>query len=120
MARPKSPLLTSITTAVVSTRVWSVMLPPTICEAPTSEIVSGLVLLVAGVLLTLASCTDASVYSVQGKGANLPDRATFEGLVCVPTPAGKQFPTRILYTVQGGQGIDATTRQQVVDAIGIR
>ena len=40
MAMPKSPLLTSITVAVVKTRVCPEMLPPTIMEAPTSEIIA--------------------------------------------------------------------------------
>ena len=38
MAMSKLPLLTSMTVAVVSTRVRPRMLPPTIVEAPTSEI----------------------------------------------------------------------------------
>ncbi len=38
MAVSKLPLLTSRTVAVVSTRVWPAMLPPTISDAPTSEI----------------------------------------------------------------------------------
>ena len=69
------------------------------------------------VLVAVLGCTNASVYSVAGKGANLPDRATFEGVMCVPTPAGKHFPTRILYTIQGGPAIDQTTRQAVMDAV---
>ncbi len=73
--------------------------------------------LLCGVLLALAGCTDASIYSVTGKGANLPDRATFEGTVCVPSASGRHFPTRILFAVQGGAGIDLTTRGSVVDAL---
>jgi len=38
MATSKLPLPVSITVAVVSTRVWPLMLPPTMIEAPTSEI----------------------------------------------------------------------------------
>src|ERR1041384_2239817 len=37
MARSKLPLAVSSTVAVVSTRVWPRMLPPTIIDAPTSE-----------------------------------------------------------------------------------
>lgn len=68
-------------------------------------------------LLAFLGCTDASVYSVQGKGANLPDRATFEGTFCVPTPAGRHFPTRILYAIHGGRDLDVDNRAIVVDAI---
>src|SRR5215510_11565359 len=37
MAMSKLPFVVSITVAVVSTRVWPRMLPPTIIEAPISE-----------------------------------------------------------------------------------
>jgi hypothetical protein len=38
IATSKLPLLVSGTVAVVSTQVWCRMLPPTISDAPTSEI----------------------------------------------------------------------------------
>ncbi|MBI5543479.1 MAG: calcium-binding protein [Deltaproteobacteria bacterium] len=72
---------------------------------------------VAGLLLATASCTDASVYSVQGKGANLPDRATFEGVFCMPVPAGRHFPTRILYALHGGVGLDINARAAVEESV---
>ena len=70
-----------------------------------------------GVLLAFSGCTDASVYSVRGQGANLPDRATFDATFCVPTPSGRHFPTRILYAVQGGIDLDINARTAVTDAI---
>ena len=73
--------------------------------------------IVAGALLAFSGCTDASVYSVRGQGANLPDRATFEATVCVPVPAGRHFPTRVLYDVQGGIDLDINDRTAVTDAI---
>lgn len=70
-----------------------------------------------GAFLAISGCTDASVYSVRGQGANLPDRATFDATFCVPTPSGRHFPTRILYDVQGGVDLDINDRTAVTDAI---
>jgi hypothetical protein len=68
-------------------------------------------------LLALCACTDATLYSLSGGGANLPDRANFEALVCAPTATGRHFPTRILFAVQGGAGVEPELRSQVVEAV---
>ncbi|HEY3447769.1 MAG TPA: calcium-binding protein [Myxococcales bacterium] len=73
--------------------------------------------ILCGALLAISGCTDASVYSVRGQGANLPDRAAFDATFCVPTPSGRHFPTRILYDVQGGIDLDINDRTAVTDAI---
>ncbi len=64
-----------------------------------------------------AGCTDASLYSTVGEGANLPDRAALEGVVCVPQASGRHFPTRILFLVEGGIGVKTSDRATIVDAI---
>lgn len=69
------------------------------------------------VLLAALGCTDASVYSIDGAGANLPDRAAFEGTVCAPMPVGRHFPVKILFAVQGGEGVSPDLREEVVEAI---
>ncbi len=78
-------------------------------------------LLFSGLLVTwlavALSCTDASVYSIDGEGANLPDRATFEGTVCAPMPVGRHFPVKILFAVQGGEGVSPDLREEAVEAI---
>lgn len=79
---------------------------------------SRLLAIAAAALLASAGCTDASVYSLRGAGANLPDRATFEGLVCVPPTVGRHFPTRVVFAVQGGQVLDPSARAAVAAALG--
>ncbi|MGI5861788.1 MAG: calcium-binding protein [Myxococcales bacterium] len=69
------------------------------------------------ILLAAGACTDASLYSIEGGGANLPDRAGLEGVFCAPSPTGRHFPTRILFLVQGGAGVEPDVRSQVVGAI---
>lgn len=64
-----------------------------------------------------AGCTDASLYSTAGAGANLPDRAALEGVICVPQATGRHFPTRILFMVEGGLGVQTSDRAAIVDAI---
>lgn len=65
-----------------------------------------------------AGCTDARLYSASGSGANLPDRAAFEGIVCVPQVAGRYYPTRVLFIVQGGMDVIPNNRSAIADAIG--
>lgn len=72
---------------------------------------------IAAVLLVSSGCTDSSVYSVTGRGANLPDRATFEGLICVPVETGRHFPTRVVFAIQGGQDVDTGTKDAVAKAV---
>src|SRR4051812_27955437 len=75
-------------------------------------------LVVAGLLLALgAACTDSGLYSTGGAGPGAPDRAIFEGKVCVPAATGDTFPVKVLFAVQGGAGIPPDTVGAVVDAL---
>lgn len=65
-----------------------------------------------------AGCTDASLYSAAGAGANLPDRAALEGVVCSPQVSGRYYPTRVLFMVQGGVDVIPNNRSTISDAIG--
>ncbi len=65
----------------------------------------------------LLSCTDVSIYSTQGAGYSLADRASFEATFCAPTPSGKNFPTRLVFAIQGGDGVGADLRAQVADGL---
>jgi hypothetical protein len=71
--------------------------------------------------LAVVGCSDASLYSVVGEGANLPDRAAFEGTVCVPAAVGRQFPSRILFALEGGVGVpglSADAKLKILEAVG--
>ena len=64
-----------------------------------------------------ASCTDAGVYALQGSGVPGPDRTAFEGDVCVPLAAGDTFPVKVLFMVEGGNTVSASTVGAIINAI---
>ncbi|MBI3186014.1 MAG: calcium-binding protein [Myxococcales bacterium] len=68
-------------------------------------------------LLPALSCTDAGLYAVGGRGQAGPDRAEFVGKACVPMAAGDSFPVKVLYAVEGGQGVDQLVKGQIADAL---
>ena len=70
--------------------------------------------LVAAIAL---SCTDAGLYATNGDGPSGPDRVEITGSACVPLATGENFPVKVLFAVQGGVGIDAQVKGQIVDAI---
>ncbi|MFL5321545.1 MAG: calcium-binding protein [Myxococcaceae bacterium] len=76
-------------------------------------------LFIAAFALTLLnSCTDAGLYATDGLGPNAPDRAVFEGVACVPLASGNQFPVKVLFAIQGGEGVPRDVVAQVSDALG--
>ncbi|MCK8497530.1 thrombospondin type 3 repeat-containing protein [Myxococcus fulvus] len=56
--------------------------------------------------ILLLSCSDAGLYAIDGRGANRGDRANFSGKVCVPLAGGEAFPTKVLFALQGGEGVE--------------
>src|ERR1700722_9472079 len=52
--------------------------------------------------LSLLTCTDASVYGVNGNGPEAGDRAILQGTVCAPVPSGAAFPVKVLFALEGG------------------
>jgi len=50
----------------------------------------------------LLTCTNASVYGVNGNGPEAGDRAIIQGTVCAPVPAGAAFPVKVLFALEGG------------------
>jgi hypothetical protein len=75
----------------------------------------GSVALLAGA--SLASCTDANLYSSSGASANLPDRATFSTTICVPFAAGRYFPVKTIFILPGGASVDVNTRASIRSTI---
>ena len=72
----------------------------------------------AGLLLGLgAACTDTGLYSTGGNGPGAPDRAAFQGTVCVPAATGDTFPVKVLFAIQGGANLPPETVGSVVDAL---
>lgn len=55
----------------------------------------------------LLSCSDAGLYALGGQGPTGKDRAAFSGNVCVPLAGGDAFPTKVLFALQGGQGVES-------------
>ena len=55
----------------------------------------------------LLSCSDAGLYALDGQGPTGKDRAAFAGNICVPLAGGDAFPTKVLFALQGGQGVEA-------------
>jgi hypothetical protein len=68
-------------------------------------------------LAALAACTDAGVYALQGSGVPGPDRTAFEGDVCVPLATGDTFPVKVLFMVEGGNTVPASTVGSIINAI---
>ncbi len=54
----------------------------------------------------LLSCSDAGLYAIEGRGPGGKDRASFAGTVCVPLAGGEAFPTKVLFALQGGEGVE--------------
>lgn len=67
--------------------------------------------------LALVACTDAGLYAAGAGGPSGPDRAELEGLACVPLASGDAFPVKVLFAVQGGDGVDRAVVGQTFDAI---
>jgi len=68
-------------------------------------------------LVVLAGCTNADLYGLTGSGPGAPDRTAFEGLVCTPAATGDAFPVKVIYAIQGGDGVPADFKGLVVEAL---
>lgn len=76
---------------------------------------------VPGVAALALSCTEAGLYSLNGRGGGGPDRADFAGTGCVPLAAGDAFPVKVLFAVQAGsQGIPVGEMTDALNAIVAR
>ncbi len=77
--------------------------------------------LVLPVLVALAtataSCTDAGLYALDDKGPGRPDRASFLGQLCVPQAAGEVFPTKVMFAIQGGEGVPSDVVGRITEAL---
>lgn len=65
----------------------------------------------------LLSCSDAGLYSLDGRGPSGRDRADFSGNVCVPLAGGDAFPVKVLFAVQGGAGLPSDMPGSVTGAL---
>ncbi len=75
-------------------------------------------LAILAAVFVLHSCTNASLYSSEGQEANLPDRVSFEGVVCAPSLSGRNFPSRVVFAIQNGEGdVSVAMRDQIANAI---
>src|SRR5262245_55887902 len=68
-------------------------------------------------LLASAACTNADLYGLTGSGPGAPDRTAFEGLVCTPAATGDAFPVKVIYAIQGGDGVPPDFKGLIVDAL---
>lgn len=55
----------------------------------------------------LLSCSDVGLYGLEKRGVGGKDRASFAGNVCVPLAGGEAFPTKVLFAIEGGDGVEA-------------
>lgn len=72
---------------------------------------------VLAAVVLLAACTDAGLYGSGSRGAGAPDRAVFEGSLCVPPASGEAFPIKVLFAVPGGEGINPDLVGEIVNAL---
>jgi len=61
----------------------------------------------------LVSCTDSGLYATGAGGTTGPDRAEIIGRACVPLATGSAFPVKVIYAVEGGGIVDATTKAEI-------
>lgn len=66
----------------------------------------------------LLSCSDAGLYALDGRGPGGRDRADFSGRLCMPLAGGESFPVKVLFAVQGGEGVPAEMVGFTTDALG--
>jgi len=69
-------------------------------------------------LPALLSCSDAGLYALDGRAAGGKDRASFSGSVCVPLAGGEAFPTKVLFALQGGEGVETEIVSYATDGLG--
>lgn len=69
-----------------------------------------------GAALTLG-CTNVGLYSTNPAGAGGPDRAVYEGTVCVPPANGDAFPVKVIFAVPGGTGVLPSTVSSIATAL---
>lgn len=70
-----------------------------------------------GLLFFCLSCTNADLYNLAGSGPNAPDRTAFEGMVCTPAATGDVFPVKVVFAVQGGQGVGADFKSAIIQEL---
>jgi hypothetical protein len=68
--------------------------------------------------LLLLSCSDAGLYALDGRGPSGKDRADFAGEACIPLASGDAFPVKVVFALQGGQGVPAELVGYNTDALG--
>jgi hypothetical protein len=66
----------------------------------------------------LLSCSDAGLYALDGRGPSGQDRADFAGEACIPLASGDAFPVRVVFAIQGGQGVPTELVGYTTDALG--
>jgi hypothetical protein len=67
--------------------------------------------------LLLLTCSDAGLYALDGRGPSGKDRADFTGETCIPLASGDAFPVKIVFAVQGGQGVPSEVVGYITDAL---
>ena len=72
-----------------------------------------------GWCLLFLSCagTNADLYNLAGSGPNAPDRTALEGTICTPAATGDVFPVKVVFAVQGGQGVPVDFKSVMIQEL---
>src|SRR5712664_2762348 len=68
-------------------------------------------------LIQSLSCTNADLYNLAGGGPNAADRTAFEGLICTPPATGDTFPVKVVFAIQGGQGVPVDFKTAIIQEL---
>ncbi|MDY7226535.1 calcium-binding protein [Hyalangium rubrum] len=68
--------------------------------------------------LLFLTCSDAGIYALDGRGPSGKDRADFAGEACIPLATGEAFPVKVVFAIQGGEGVPSEMVGFTTDALG--
>jgi hypothetical protein len=74
-------------------------------------------LLLPVLMIQSLACTNADLYNLAGGGPNAADRTAFEGLICTPPATGDTFPVKVVFAVQGGQGVPVDFKTAIIQEL---
>src|SRR6516165_4207390 len=68
-------------------------------------------------LFLSCACSNADLYNLAGSGPNAPERTAFEGMICTPAATGDVFPVKVVFAVQGGDGVPVDFKAAMIQEL---